>query len=94
MTVQTAIAFATFFLENKNFITFHEGTFYLANNFCSFYGRGTNFYVTVGVNQENFVEVDCVAFFYVLAEIVDIQVFACFSLELLSLNFYNCVHLK
>ena len=50
MTVQTAIAFATFFLENKNFITFHEGTFNLANNFCSFYGRGTNFYVTVGVD--------------------------------------------
>lgn len=93
MAVQTAIAFAAFFLENKNFVTFHEGTFHLANNFCPFNGRSTYFNSTVGINQENFFELDSVSFFGVLAEIVDIQVLSGFCLELLSLNFYNCVHL-
>ncbi len=58
MTVQTTIAFATFLLEYKNLVTFHEGTFHLANNFRSFYGRSTNFNVTVGINQENLIEID------------------------------------
>ncbi len=58
MTVQTAITFAALFLENKHLVTFHEGTFYLANNFCTFYGRSTNLNGTVGINQENLVEVD------------------------------------
>lgn len=93
MAVFTTIAFAAFFLENDYLVTFHEGTFNLANNFCSFNGRSAYLNGTVGINQENFFEVNYIAFFYVLAEIVDIQEFTCFCFELLSLNFYNCVHL-
>ena len=46
----------------------------------------------LGVDEENAVEFNGSAFLNLFAEIVDIQEFACFGLELLSLNFYNCVH--
>ncbi len=75
MTVQTAIAFATFLLENDNVFTFHEGSLYLANNLCTFDGRCANLNGTVGIYE------------------VDIQLLALLGTELLSLNFYNCVHL-
>ena len=93
MAVETAIAFAAFFLENDHFITFHEGTFHLANNFCSFHGGGSDFYGTVDVDKENAVEFDSVAFFNFFAEIVDVQEFAGFGFELLSFDFYDYVHL-
>ena len=92
VTVPTAIAFAAFFLENDYFVTFYEGTFNLANYFCSFNGRSAYFNGTVGINKENIVEINLIAFFHVLAEILDIQEFSGFCLELLSFNFYNSVH--
>ena len=93
MAVFTAIAFATFLLENDYFVTFHQGYGYFAYHLCTFYGRCSNCYVTVGVYEQYTVELNCVAFFFLVAEIVNIQELAGFCLELLSLNFYNCVHL-
>lgn len=92
MSVLANIVIAAFFLENDDFVAFHEGTFHLANDFCPFYGGRAYFYGTVGVDEENAVEFNGSAFLNLFAEIVDIQEFACFGLELLSLNFYNCVH--
>ena len=93
MAVETAITFAAFFLENDNFFTFHEGTFHLANNFCSFHGGSSDFHGTIGIDEEDAVEFDCVAFVNFFAEIVDIQILAGFGFELLSLDFYDYVHL-
>ena len=84
MTVPTAIAFAAFLLEDDYLVTFHEGTFNLANYFCPFHGRSADFYGTVGIHKENFVEINFVAFFHVLAEIVDIQEFSGFVKKKLS----------
>ena len=93
MAVETTIAFATFFLENEYFVTFYEGFLDLANYFCSFDGRSADFNGTVGISEENTVKLYCVAFFYLLAEIMNIQEFVFFSFKLLSLNFYDNVHL-
>ena len=93
MAVFTTIAFATLLLEDDHFITFHEGTFHLANYFCSFYGRSAYFNGTVGVNEEYAVELHYIAFFLLVAEIVYIQELAGFCLKLLSLDFYNYKHL-
>lgn len=93
MAVFTAIAFAAFFLEDNHLITFHEGTFHLANYFCSFNGRSTYLNGTVGVNEKHAVEFHDFAFLYLVAEIVNIQELSGLSLELLSLNFYNYKHL-
>ncbi len=93
MTVFAAIAFATLLLEYDNLIALHEGNGYFAYNLYSFNGRSTDLYVTVGVYEENAVKLYGLTLFLVVAEIVYIQELTGLSLELLSLDFYNCVHL-
>ena len=93
VAVLAAVAFATFLLEDDNLIALYEGTFHLANDFCPFYGGRAYFNGTVGVNEEDFVKLYGLALFLLVAEIVDIQEFAGFGLELLSLDFYDSVHL-
>ena len=93
MAVFATIAFATFFLENDDLFTFYEGGGNLAYYFCSFNYWSTDFHGTVGVSEEYAVEFDCVTFFYLLSEVVNIQKLACFGFELLSLDFYDNVHL-
>ncbi len=94
MAVFAAITFATFFLENDHLVTFFEVFEYLAHYFGAFNHGGTYFNcVVVGLSEENTIEFYGVTFFSSFAEIVNIQELAGLSLELLSLNFYNCVHL-
>ena len=93
MTVKTAIAFATFFLENDHVFTFYEFFCYLANYFCTFYGGCTYLHSAIGVNQQHFAEFYSVAFLCI-GDVMNKQVLAGFGFELLSLNFYNCVHLN
>ena len=93
MSVEAAITFAAFFLEHNNFITFNEGTFNLANHFGPFYGGRANLNGTVGIYEKNAVEFHCCALCCLVAEIMNIQELAGFGFELLSLNFYNSVHL-
>ena len=93
MTVHTAIAFATFLLENDDVFTFHEGSLYLANNLCTFDGRCANLNGTVGIHEKDAVELYRVTLLALVAEVVDIQLLAGLDTELLSLNLYNCVHL-
>ena len=93
MAVETAIAFATFLLENDDVFTFHEGSLYLANNLCTFDGRCANLNGTVGIHEQDAVKLYRVAFLALVAEIMDIQLLAGLDTELLSLNLYNSVHL-
>ena len=93
MAIQATIAFATLLLEDDHVFTFHEGSLNLANNLCTFDGRCANLYGTVGIHEQNAVKLYRVAFLALVAEIVDIQLLALLGTELLSLNFYNCVHL-
>ncbi len=94
MTVQLAVTFTTLLLEDDYLITFHEGTFYLANYFSAFHCRSTYCDGTVGIDEEDAVEGHFVAFLHICSEMVNIQPLAGFGLELLSLNFNNCVHYK
>ena len=92
MAVQTAIAFTTTFLENNHVLTFYELFCDLANYFCTFYGWCTYLNSAISVKKKYLVEFNCFAFFRI-SDVVNEQVLACFGFELLSLNFYNCVHL-
>lgn len=91
MTVLAAIAFATFLLENDYFVALNKRFHNLGVHFASFYGGCTDFHVAVGVQQEDFVESNGIAFLYI-ADVVDIQKLAGFGLELQSLDFYDSVH--
>lgn len=92
MAVFAAIAFATFFLENDNFIAFDKGSCYFANYLRAFNCWCAYFNGAVEVGEKNTVEFNAVAFFYILSKIVHIQETIFFGLELLSLDFYDYVH--
>ena len=94
VSVFATIVVTTLFLEHDHFVTFHEGTFYLANYFGTLYGGCAYLHGTVGVYEQDAVERYLFALFFLVAEIVYIQELAGLSLELLSLDFYNCLHLN
>ena len=91
MAVFAAIALAALFLENNHFLAFDEGGLNFADNFGAFNSGGADFNVTVGVEQENTVKFDGVAFLDI-AKVVNVQELTGLGLELLSLDFNNCVH--
>lgn len=94
MAVLAAIALATLLLEDDHLVALHEGSENLANHLGSFEHGGAHLYgVVIGLSEENAVEFYGVSFFSCIAEIVNIQELLRLCLELLSLNFYNCVHL-
>ena len=93
MAVLAAIAFAALLLEDDHFVALYKRSENLADYLCPLEGGCANLYFVVGLSEENTVEFNCVAFFCLLTEIENIQELFSFSFELLSLNFYNCVHL-
>lgn len=92
MAVFAAIAFAALFLEDDDFVTLHEVCGHFANDLGAVYGRSTYEHFAVFVGEEDAVELHGVTFLGILAEVVNIQELAFFCLELLSLNFYDNVH--
>ena len=90
MTVTFAISFSSLFLEDNHFIAFYVRQ-YLTDHFGTFHYRSTNFYLSVVVDQQHFVKLDGSSL--LCRQTVNKQLFAGFDLELLSLNFYNNVHL-
>lgn len=98
MTIAFAVTFSSFLFEDNNSFTFYE-TFLsvsvvrydLANNFCSIYGRSTYSNCTVFIDEQHSFEFEnCTVF---SSQVVNEQFLTCFGFELLSLNFYNNVHL-
>ena len=67
---------------------------YFANNFCAFNGGSAHDNFAVFVGEEHAVKlygVTCLGFF---AEVVHIQELAFFGFKLLSLDFYDNVHVS
>ena len=92
MTVQAAIAFAAFLLEDDHFFTFNEGKENFGLHLSTFNGRNSDFNVAVGIEKKHFVEDHFLAFLYFVAEMMNIQELALFGLELLSFDFNDSVH--
>ncbi len=93
MTVLTTVALAALLLEDDYLLALYEGLENLANDLCSFEGGSTNLNSVIGFGEENTVELDGVTFFVLVTEIVNIQELLRLCLELLSLDFYDSVHL-
>ncbi len=94
MAVFAAIAFATLFLEHDHLVALYEGFGYFAYNFSAFYCGSAYEHFAILVGEENAVELHGGTLLDILAEVVHIQELAFFSFELLSLNFYDNVHLS
>ena len=93
MTVLTTIALATLLLKDDYLVTLHERCEHLANDLGTLDGGGTYLNFMVGFGEEHTVKFYGVSFFERVAEIVNIQELVGLCLELLSLDFYDSVHL-
>lgn len=93
MAVFTTIAFAALLLEDDYLLALYEGLENLANHLGTLDSGSTYFYCVVGFSEEHTVKFYCVTFFVSIAEIVNIQELLRLCLELLSLDFYDSVHL-
>lgn len=91
VTVQLAVTFSSFLVENEYFVTFYHAGYYLANYLCAFYCRSAYGDCTVFVYQKNLFKFYCRTVFCFL-HVVYKQFLASFCLELLTVDFYNCVH--
>lgn len=91
ITVELAMALAAFFVEYENLVAFYQRGEYFAYYFGAFNGGQTHFYFAVVVNQQHFLKFNSLAVFGALHVVYE-ELLAFFSLELLTVNFYNCVH--
>ena len=91
MAIQFTVSFSSFLVEDEYLVALYQRRFYFAYHFGSFYGGRTYGDVTVFVYQENAVELYGCAVFGFL-HVVNKQFLASLCLELLALDFYNCVH--
>ena len=53
MTVQAAIAFTSFLLEDDDVFTFYQWFGNFANHLSTFNGRSSDFNVTVGIDEKH-----------------------------------------
>ena len=91
MSVQLAEAFSSLLVENEDLLAFYQRRYHFANYLGTFYGGQAYGYVTVFVYQEYFFKFYCCTCFCIL-DVVYKQFLASFCLELLAVDFYNCVH--
>ena len=91
VTVQAAVTLAATLFEHEHLVTLYEGLQHFTLDFCAIYGGGADGYIAVYVKQQYFVKVYGIALLHV-AEMMNIQELAFFGLELLSFDFYDCVH--
>ena len=91
MSIQFAITFATFLVENKNLLTAALVVEHFANHFSALYLRSTNFYFALIVEEQNVLKLDRCTLLKV-SDAVHEQFLASFYFKLLAFHFYNCVH--
>ena len=91
MSVETTIALAALLLEHEHFVTLYEGLEHFTLYLGAFYCGCAYCHVAVCVQEKNFLEAYGVTLLYV-AKVMNIQELAFLGLELLSFDFYDCVH--
>ncbi len=91
MTVQLAIAFSSLLVEDKYLLALYELALYLSYYLSALYNGSTYGDSTVFLYQEYLLEFNRCTILNVL-NVVNKQFLASLGLELLSVNFYNCVH--
>ncbi len=90
VAVLNFVAFSPFLFEDDYFIVFkvtENFRFYLS----TFYHRCAHFNLTVVVHKQDFIEAQRRTFFAFKTVNIELTIF--FNLELLTCNFYDCVHL-
>ena len=91
MTVLLAIVLTTLHLEDDNLVALYERVHYFYYNFCTINSRCAYCDCALVVYEEHFVILNSLACFGIF-DVVYEELLALFHLELLTVNFYDCVH--
>ncbi len=91
MAVLFAIALAALLLEHDHLLTLYERVQHFYYNFRTFYGGCAYRDSALIVCKEHFVILNSLAFLGIF-DAVHEEFHALLDLELLTVNFYNCVH--
>ena len=91
MTVQLTITFSSLLVEYENLLALYELGLNLSYNLSALYSGSTYGDSTILLYQKNLLEFNRCTILNVL-NVVNKQLLASLGLELLSVNFYNCVH--
>ena len=92
MTVLLAIVLAALHHEDDYLVTLYEWVHYFYYYFCTLYSWCTDSDCAVFVNEQNLVELNSLTCLYIL-DVMYEELLALLCLELLTVNFYDCVHL-
>ena len=91
VSVLLAIVLAALHLEDDDLVALHEWFHYFYYNFCTLYGGCANLDSAVSIYEQHFVKFNSLACLYIL-DVMYEELLALLGLELLTLDFYNCVH--
>ena len=92
VTILLAIVLSALHLENDDLVALNERIDNFTNNFSTVYSRCSNLYSTFLVDTQYLAELNSLTLCRIL-DVVNEELLALLSLELLTVNFYNCVHL-
>jgi len=92
VTIQFAITFTTFLVEDKDFVAAALVIEHFANHFSALNVGSAHFYFTLVVQQQHVLKLNGCAFLE-LVHTIDEQFLASLYSKLLAFHFYNCVHL-
>ena len=90
IAVEFAMTLAALFVEHQYFVALYERFYNFADYFCAFYGGRAYGDCAFVVNEEDFFKFNSLAFLC-CGDVVHEESFAFFSLELLTVNLYDCV---
>ncbi len=91
MTILLAIVLATLHLEDDDLVTLHERVHNFYYYLCPINSGCADGYCSLVVYEQHFVELNSLAGLYIL-DVMHEELLALLSLELLTVNFYDCVH--
>ena len=91
MTLQVTLALSALLVEHEDLFALYEVTLYFSNNLCACNGGSTDGDVAFILYEQHLLELNGLTVFAVL-NVMHEQLLASFCLELLSVDFYDCVH--
>ena len=91
MAIQFAETFSALLVEDENLFALHQIAFYFSNDLCTCHGGGADGDVTFIFYKQHLLELYGLTVLAVL-NVMHEQLLASFCLELLSVDFYDCVH--
>ena len=91
VSVLLTIVLAALHLEDDYLVTLYQRVHNFNYYLCSTYSRGTNCDSSVVVNEQNLVKFNSLTSLSIF-QAIDEELLALLNFELLTVNFYNCVH--